>query len=339
MRAILRALAFSALLVLAILGGLSLGRSAEVPQSAPDPQSAPGTEPASGPPPASLAALRDAGAALAPLGRAGVLDGWLVRKADGSVLTVYAAPGGHVVAGLLYGPDGLELTGGQLERAASPTWAASPTRTAGPTRTASPARAASPARTASSTGAALPRNAPLAATGAAVLADTVRAAAGEAPEPRHSVPGGPARPAGEAALFERGLAVAAFTVGESGPDVVAFVDPGCPWSRRAAAELGGLALEGAFRLHAVPVGVMGPDSHAHAAGILASPRPGLAWYRSEPAAATAGDVARLEANNALWRAFGADAVPWLAWRGRDGGIRTHAGLPASADFMGAEGLG
>ncbi len=45
MRAILRALAFSALLVLAILGGLSLGRSAEVPQSAPDPQSAPGDHP------------------------------------------------------------------------------------------------------------------------------------------------------------------------------------------------------------------------------------------------------------------------------------------------------
>ncbi len=319
MKTILRAFAFSALLVLAILGGLSLGRSAEAPQSAPDPQSAPGTEPtlgprsASDPPPASLAALRDAGAELVPLGRAGVLDGWLVRKADGSVLTVYAAPGGHVVAGLLYGPDGLELTGGQLERAAGPT------RTAGPTRSASPA------------GAALP------ATGEAVLADAVRAAAGEAAEPRHSVPGtGPARPARAAALFERSLDVAAFTVGESGPDLVAFVDPGCPWSRRAAAELGQLALEGAFRLHAVPVGVMSPDSHTHAAGILASPRPGLAWYRSDPAPATAEDALRLEANNALWRAFGADAVPWLAWRGRDGGIRTYAGLPASADFMTTE---
>ncbi len=295
MKAVLRAFAFSALLVLAILGGLSLGRSAEAPP------------PMLGALPASLAALQAAGAELVPLGRTGVLDGWLVRKADGSVLTVYAAPGGHVVAGLLYGPDGLELTGGQLERAA------------GPTRTASPA------------GAALP------ATGEAVLADAVRAAAGEAPEARHSVPGtGPARPARAAALFERSLDVAAFTVGESGPDLVAFVDPGCPWSRRAAAELGGLALEGAFRLHAVPVGVMSPDSHAHAAGILASPRPGLAWYRSDPAPATAEDATRLEANNALWRALGADAVPWLAWRGRDGAVRMHAGLPASADFMTTE---
>ena len=302
MKAILRAFAFSALLVLAILGGLSLGRAAEAPQSA------------SAPPPASLAALRDAGAELVPLGRAGVLDGWLVRKADGSVLTIYAAPGGHVVAGLLYGPDGLEMTGGQLERATSPTRAASPAGTASSAGAASPARAASPA--------------------GAALADAVRAAAGDTPKARHSVPGGPTRASDRAALFERSLDVAAFTVGESGPDLVAFVDPGCPWSRRAAAELGGLALEGAFRLHAVPVGVMSPDSHAHAAGILASPRPGLAWYRSDPAPATAEDALRLEANNALWRALGADAVPWLAWRGRDGGVRTYAGLPASADFMG-----
>ena len=319
MRSVLRAFAFSALLVLVILGGMRLGRSAEGPGSL------------SAALPASLAALLAAGAELAPLGRTGVLEGWLVRKADGSVLTVYAAPGGHVVAGLLYGPDGLELTGGQLERATSPAGVAVPAQTANPAGTASPTRAASPARTASPAGAAMP------ATGEAVLADAVRAAASEAPEPRHSVPG-PARAAGEVALFERSLDVAAFTVGERGPALVAFVDPGCPWSRRAAAELGQLALEGAFRLHAVPVGVMSPDSHAHAAGILASPRPGLAWYRSAPVAATAEDALRLEANNALWRAFGADAVPWLAWRGRDGGIRTYAGLPASADFMGAEAL-
>ncbi|MCY4504110.1 MAG: hypothetical protein OXE57_21490, partial [Alphaproteobacteria bacterium] len=74
MKPVLRVLAFSALLVLAILGGLSLGRSAEIPPTA------------RGPLPAPLAALSDAGAELAPLGRAGVLDGWLVRKADGSVL-------------------------------------------------------------------------------------------------------------------------------------------------------------------------------------------------------------------------------------------------------------
>lgn len=213
------------------------------------------------------------------------------------------------------------MTGAQLERATSPAQAARLTATASPTRMAGPAQAA----------------------GNAALADAVRAAAGQEAGPRYAVPG-KASDTDRTALFARSLDVAAFTVGNAGPDLVAFVDPGCPWSRRAAAELGQLALDGAFRLHAVPVGVMSPESHAQAAGILASPRPGLAWYRSgpqsasDPASATAEDALRLEANNALWQAFGADAVPWLAWRGRDGGIRTHAGLPASADFMGREGL-
>ncbi len=304
MRAVLRVLGFSALLVLLIVGGLRIGRAAE----GADPP------PVSGPPPvlsmpASLEALRTAGAELVPLGRAGVLKGWLVRRADGSVLTVYAAPGGHVVAGLLYGPDGRELTGGQLERAANRA-----ARTVGRSITA-PATEAE---------ARLPDRGP----DEEALADAVRAAAGSQAKSRHSVPG-----AGQAALFEQSLDVAAFTVGEAGPDLVAFLDPGCPWSRQAAAELGQLALDGAFRLHAVPVGLMSAESHAHAAGILAAPRPGLAWYRSGPSPATAEDGLRLEANNALWRAFGAGAVPFLAWRGADGAVRGHEGLPASAGFM------
>lgn len=301
MRAVLRVLGFSALLVLLIVGGLRLGRAAEGAGALP--------LSASGPPPvldmpASLEALRTAGAELVPLGRAGVLKGWLVRRADGNVLTVYAAPGGHVVAGLLYGPDGRELTGGQLERAANRT----------------PAAGRPPLAPAAGAGARIPDR--------EALADAVRAAGGSPAGSRHSVPG-----AGRAALFERSLDVAAFTVGETGPDLVAFLDPGCPWSRQAAAELGQLALDGAFRLHAVPVGLMSADSHAHAAGILAAPRPGLAWYRSEPSPATAEDGLRLEANNALWRAFGAGAVPFLAWWGADGVVLTHEGLPASAGFM------
>ena len=317
MRPVLRVLAFSALLVLLIVGGLRLGRSAEgagkTPVADPPPSAGPvsaagadrtmDTDPPPGLP-ASLAALRASGAELVPLGRAGVLEGWLVRRADGSVLTVYAAPGGHVVAGLLYGPDGLELTGRQLEEAA-----------------AAPEGAPQSVSTPRSTG-----RSP--AAGREALADAVRAAAGEPDGDRHSVPD-----TGRAALFARSLDVAAFTVGEEGPDLVAFLDPGCPWSRRAAAELGQLALDGAFRLHAVPVGLMSADSHEHAAGILAAPRPGLAWYRQAPSPATAEDAVRLEANNALWRAFGAEAVPWLAWRGENGAVLTHEGLPASAGFM------
>lgn len=311
MRALLRVLGFSALLVLLIVGGLRLGRSAEGVETPSGPLAVSGHEAASDLP-APLASLRAAGAELVPLGRAGVLEGWLVRRADGSVLTVYAAPGGHVVAGLLYGPDGREVTGGQLERAAN--------RSPGPTRTAD----RSPLAPATGVETRLPDRGP----DKEALADAVRAAAGSPAGSHHSVPG-----AGRAALFARSLDVAAFTVGQTGPDLVAFLDPGCPWSRQAAAELGQRALDGAFRLHAVPVGLMSAESRAHAAGILAAPRPGLAWYRSEPSPATAEDGLRLEANNALWRAFGAEAVPFLAWRGADGRVRGHEGLPASAGFM------
>ena len=122
--------------------------------------------------------------------------------------------------------------------------------------------------------------------------------------------------------------MAAFTLGETGPDVVAFIDPACPWSRQAAAEQGRRALDGEFRLHAVPVGLLGPDSRARAAGIAVSVNPALAWFGSEPVEeATAEEVARLEASNALWRAFGAEVVPWFAWRDVSGEIQVHAGRP------------
>ncbi len=278
MRAVVRVAVFSALLVLLIVGGLRLGHSEERL-------------------PAVLAALERSGAALVPLGRSGLLEGWLVRRPDGSVFPVYAAPDGHAVAGLLYGPDGLELTGGQLRAAAK----------AG--------AAAEAVGGASRPGAAAPGPSP--------VEDAVRAAAaGYALASRSAAPEG-----GRQALFERALDAAAFTLGERGPDVVAFIDPACPWSRQAAAEQGSRALDGEFRLHAVPVGLLGEDSLAQAAGIAAAGNPALAWFGSGPAAAAAEGTDRLEANHALWRAFGAEVVPFLAWRDDAGAIRVHAGRP------------
>lgn len=287
MKGILRVAAFSALLVLLILGGLRLGHSGDGGNA--------------GELPAPLQALQASGAELVSLGPAGALEGWLVRRADGSLLTVYAVPDGHAVVGLLYGPDGLELTGAQLERAAVA------------------AAGAGKGGTETQTGS---RPDP----GGAALEDAVRAAAaGVSP-----VPG--ARAHG----FEEALGSAAFSLGESGRDLVLFADPGCPWSRRAAATLGKLALDGAFRLHVLPVGVMGPGAYAEAAGILSAPRPGLAWFSGEARAATADGRETLNANNERWRSFGAQDVPFLVWRGPHGAVRTHAGLPASENFLDAE---
>ena len=289
MRAVVRVAVFSAVLVLLIVGGLRLGQSQERL-------------------PAVLSALKQSGAELVPLGRSGLLEGWLVRRQDGSVFPVYAAPDGHAVAGLLYGADGLELTGGQVRAAAK-------------------AGAAAEAHDGASRPGAV-------AAGSSPVEDAVRAAAaGYAPPARSAVP-----ERGRKVLFERALDVAAFTLGETGPDVVAFIDPACPWSRQAAAEQGSRALDGEFRLHAVPVGLLGPDSRAQAAGIAASDNPALAWFGSEPVEeATGEEVARLEANHALWRAFGAEVVPWFAWRGGSGQIRVHAGRPEPGGFAGGAG--
>ena len=49
-----------------------------------------------------------------PLGARGGLAGYLVTPVGGAGYSLYVTGDGHGVAGLLYGPDGVLLTGGQL---------------------------------------------------------------------------------------------------------------------------------------------------------------------------------------------------------------------------------
>ena len=49
-----------------------------------------------------------------PLGPRGGLAGYLVTPVGGAGYSLYVTNDGHGVAGLLYGPDGVLLTGGQL---------------------------------------------------------------------------------------------------------------------------------------------------------------------------------------------------------------------------------
>ena len=58
--------------------------------------------------------LEARGAKLQGLGERGGLHGYLVRLADGDVYTLYLTDDGYAVMGVLYGPDGAELTGGQV---------------------------------------------------------------------------------------------------------------------------------------------------------------------------------------------------------------------------------
>ena len=122
-----------------------------------------------------------------------------------------------------------------------------------------------------------------------------------------------------AALFERSASAFGFTLGERGPLVVLFGDPGCPWSRSAVARIGREAMAGKLRLHVVPVALLGAASAHRAAGIAASSDPAQAWFARDdgPAGRHARD--RITRNNALFDTWGKRSVPLIAYRTARGG--------------------
>ena len=247
--------------------------------------------------PGVVSALRANGAAVLPLGPRGGLDGYFVTPSGGAGYSLYVTRDGHAVAGLLYGPDGSELTGAQLAAAQA-------------------------------------GEAPV-ADAAAVSADpgakivSAHAATDAAGTPSTS----------QAALFERSSAAFGFTLGEGGPHVVLFGDPACRWSRSAAARLGREALAGRLRLRVVPVAVLGADAARRAAGIAASPDPARAWFEGTEHPADQRGAERIARNNALFDAWGANAVPLIAWQGRDGAVGHRVGDVDDVDAWLKETLG
>ena len=73
-----------------------------------------------------VSALRDKGARIVPLGPRGGLTGYLVTPVSGAGYSLYVTGNGHGVAGLLYGPDGVLITGAQLDRMEEQTKIAKP---------------------------------------------------------------------------------------------------------------------------------------------------------------------------------------------------------------------
>lgn len=248
-----------------------------------------------------VTALRANGAEVVPLGARGGLEGYFVTPARGGGYGLYVTGDGHAVAGLLYGPDGTEITGEQLAAA----------REDG-VRESRPAAARAVAH---------------AATGAPAAPSSSSAAAG---------------------LFERSAAAFGFTLGERGPVVVLLGDAVCPWSRAAAARLGREALAGRVRLRVVPVAALGAAAARRAVAIAASQDPARAWFERGGAADTrAGDTRaadrtgaqRIARNNALLDAWGADAVPLIAWRAADGAVGHRIGDIDDVDAWIEETLG
>ena len=249
-----------------------------------------------------VAALRANGARILALGEQGGLDGHFVELADGDAYGLYLTPDGHAVAGLLYGPDGTLLTGRQIAAARIGSGGGAET-------TAVP-----PVWEAASIG---------------EVSTTGRSHGGEATpgapvQLAHAYADGPAVP-GVEALFERSVSAFGFTLGRTGPPVVVLADPGCRWSRAAVARLAHLALDGRLRLRMIPVGVLGAASAQEAAAIASAADPALAWF--EGAAGPAGPEGgrRIARSNALFDAWGAGAVPLIAWRARDGRVVHRVG--------------
>ena len=241
-----------------------------------------------------VSALRDKGARIVPLGPRGGLAGYLVTPVGGAGYSLYVTGDGHGVAGLLYGPDGVLLTGAQLAAVRGEN------RPAG---VAPSSASGAPNPTTNVAGAGV-RN-----SGASAEAATPDAATGVS----------------RAVLFERSASAFGFTLGERGPLVVLFGDPSCPWSRSAVARTGREAMAGKLRLHVVPVALLGAASAHRAAGIAASSDPAQAWFARDdgPAGQDARD--RIARNNALFDTWGERSVPLIAYRTMQGGIAHRVG--------------
>ena len=245
--------------------------------------------------------LRANGAQVRPLGRRGALEGWLVTPLGGQRYTLYVDESGHGVMGLLFAPDGRELTARQVESAGK-----TANRLPGDIRkwTERDESEARPAATASRVAPGADRE-------------------GSAPAP----------PAG---VLEASLAVEGFDLGEAGPQVAIFADPTCPPSRLAVGDLARRALAGEIRLRVVPVGARGAEAEAMAALVLGSGDRAKTWFtldrEDEWPALSADAAAGVALNRRLFERTGSAFVPYALMRGADGRIDSIVGADFSAWF-------
>ena len=91
----------------------------------------PATSATRGPVPETIRALRSRGVKVTSLGAHGNLEGWFVELGPENSYSLYTAPGGYSVAGLLYGPDGVLVTRDQIASAAPRPPASRPTEPPG----------------------------------------------------------------------------------------------------------------------------------------------------------------------------------------------------------------
>ena len=277
---------------------------------------------AQSPPAASLIeALRANGALVTALGDRGGLRGYWVAPRRGEAYALYVTVDGHAVAGLLYRPDGTLVTGAQLEALSAASTEAAPKAQRTHGRALAPVYEGTlEVRDPNELDRAVDLQAAY-GTGEAFEAQSLPASLG------------PQASAADAGLFDRALAAPGFTLGERGPAAVVFADPRCPFSRSLVARLGEQALAGRLRLRVAPVGLLGADSAERAIEIVSSEAPALAWFGAgERGRSSASGAARIEANNALFDAWGEGSVPLTVWRTAEGRVRRWVGDLAAGEL-------
>ena len=273
-----------------------------------------------------VAGLRAGGAEVKPLGRRGVLEGWLVTPRGKSPYTLYVDESGHGVMGLLFGPDGRELTGSQV---ASLREAAGrrpgdigkrPGISVSKVEPRARAERIAPGTETEGVGSSYLR----------LLAEKSRVAAAPEgmPQGRTSVAADRLLPG----IFEAAFAVEGFDLGESGPQVAIFADPTCLPSRAAVAELARRALDGGIVLRVVPVGARGAEAEVMAALVLGAEDRARTWFtldREDQWPAPGADAAAgVALNRKLFERTGSEFVPFALMREPDGRIASAVG----ADF-------
>ncbi len=278
-----------------------------------------------------VAGLRANGAEVKPLGRRGALEGWLVTPRGQRPYTLYVDGSGYGVMGLLFSPDGSEVTGRQIEGFRGGT-AAEGTEQGQRGEGRSPEDPGLPASRVRAATERMPGDSHTRPGDAyrALLADArqapsegaSRVSGGQGSSVSASLPG----------VFEMALAVEGFDLGEAGPEVAIFADPSCLPSRAAVAELARRALAGEIRLRVVPVGARGAEAEVMAALVLGSEDRARGWftlYREDEWPALGADAASgVALNRRLFERTGSEFVPYSLMRGADGRIRSAIG----ADF-------
>ena len=263
----------------------------------------PGVDPGGLVPGGLVLALRSNGAEIVPLGSRGGVNGYFVIPAEGTGYSLYVTEDGHAIAGLLYGPDGMEITGTQLA-AVRPAAASAQRADAAPPETAVPETA-------------VPET---------VVPETLVPQTAAPAMTAHAE--GAVRPSSSLSLtrlFERSAAAFGFTLGNRGPLAVLLGDATCPWSRSAAARLGRAALDGRLQLRVVPVAILGAGAARRASAIAANADPARAWFEGPDRAPDRVGAERIARNNALLDEWGATAVPLIAWRAPDGAVMHRIG--------------